>query len=195
MHECLYDCCAAVRQSLAEALFHASSQTSVAPLRELLRQENDPELRERSATVAKYARVALGRCGTRVSFRSPPGRGLLIVISADIDFVCNLAQCADERGLHLHQSHTAIDLIAIDARAQIVDPALCTAEDWDAFLEYLRELAECGEPDVTPLLLMNTTSQRAMEHPNEVLKPAGSLTLYGPGCTEQAMATLRDVLG
>ena len=150
------------------------------------------------------------------------GVGRLLVISNDIAFVCELQKLARNRGLLLFQGHTGTDLIGVPCLAQVVDPALCAPDEWASFLEYLRQCAEPDEPDTTPpgtpgdpvgcspspdewvevsgpdttpLLLVNTQSEWAIEHGGAIQKPYETVFCFAPGCEHEALRTLRGILG
>jgi len=153
IHGVLYDCSGAVRHSLARALFYAGDESSMEPLQRLIEQETRADLIDTSKMVYRYARAALGRCETRGNYYFPQGMPRILVISDEIDLVCDLLDVTDKYGAHLYQSHSAIDLIALgDVVAQIVDRNLCDSDDWAAYCEFLDEL---NEPQAMPLILID----------------------------------------
>ena len=203
IHACLLDCCAAVRSSLALALFEAGDQTSVGPLTELLRLESSPDMPGRLEAVRRFARAALGRCAGRGEIHSQPGRPLLLCLARDIELAAGLDDLAEEYGLHLFQSHTAIDVIAIPAVAQVVDLAACRPDEWAVFRGYLEELVavvpdlppdlELGAPDETPLLLMNCPdSGDGMDA--GLVKAKGTIFRFGTGCRDTVIQVIRQAL-
>jgi hypothetical protein len=115
--------------------------------------------------VQRFAWAALGCCAGRGEIHSQPGRPLLLCLARDIELAAGLDDLAEEYGLHLLQSHSAIDLIAIPAVAQVVDLAACRPDEWAVFRGYLEELValvpdlppdpELMAPDEPPLLLLN----------------------------------------
>jgi hypothetical protein len=201
IHACLLDCCAAVRSSLALALFQAGDEASVGPLTELLRLESSPEMPGRSKMVRRFAGAALGRCAARGNVQFPVGRPLLLCLATDAELAADLGDLAQEHGLHLHQSHTAIDLIALTPVVQVVDLTACRPEDWAAFRCYLEE-AETGRadtadepatPDGTPLLLMNCRESGDRMDAG-LAKPKGTVFRFGVGCRDMVLQVITHAL-
>lgn len=85
----------------------------------------------------------------------PEGKPLLLLFANDIELEADIHEFADSVGLHLVQSDTAIDLIALTAVAQVVDIEVCKPDDWQAVREYLAECEKGEMPDDTPLIFVN----------------------------------------
>ena len=201
IHACLLDCCAAVRSSLALALFQAGDESSVSPLTELLRLESSADMPGRSNTVRRCARAALGRCATRGEIHSQPGRPTLLSLGRDVDLAAGLDDLAKEHRLHHVQSHTATDLIGLPAVVQVVDPAVCRADEWATFRSYLEDLVavvpdlppESMAPDETPLLLLNCpASDDGMVA--GLAKPEGTVFRFGANATDTILHLLSQAL-
>lgn len=153
IHLVLCDCCAAVRLSLATALFYGGDQSSMEPLQRLIDQEQRPDLLDTSKMVYRAARAAFGRCETRGKYYFTAGMSRVLIITDEIDLVSDLLDVTDAHGIHLYQSHSALDLIVLgELAAAIVDRNLCDADDWSAYRDFLTEL-DCEQR--TPLILID----------------------------------------
>ena len=199
IHGCLLDCCAAVRLSLVEALFHAGDESSVRALDRLLKLEGDPTMLRRSNGTQRSARVARGRCAARGTYHFPRGQPILLCLANDFGLAVQLQALADELELHLYQSHCAIDLIALTSAVQVVDLRMCVADEWRAFRTYLEECqteVTDGEegpaiPDETPLILVNWRQDSEPCSDTDLAKPEGTVHLVGPGCADVVIETVR----
>jgi hypothetical protein len=165
----------------------------------LLDLESRPDMPARSTIVRRFARAAFGRCAARGDVQFAADRPLLLCLARDVELAAGLADLADEHALRLHQCHSAIDLIALTAVTQVVDPNLCRSEDWAAFRAYLRDVQRAAPDetdetahldDNTPLLLVNCC-EAANRMDAGLEKPTGTVFRFGPGCTDFVLTVLR----
>ncbi len=186
IHRVLFDCSAIVRDSLAQALFLAGDESSVAPLTELLRLETESDLIGRSEMVSRHARAAVGRCAARGGIRSAqPGKKRILVISSDCGLVCSVYDAAEGLDAEVVQSLSGIDLIGLPADLQVVEVDDIASDDWGAYLEYLKsldrmsgrdavldcpELLEAPTRDDTPMILLRSGTDIELFAGCEVLK-------------------------
>jgi hypothetical protein len=133
--------------------------------------------------------------------RFPVDRPLLLCLAEDIELAAGLGDLAEEHGLQLHQSHTAIDLVALASAVQVVDLNVCRAEDWEAFRAYLEACqadapcipAEPATPDKTPLLLLNCR-ETGDRMDVGLAKPKGTILRFGVGCRDMVLEAIRSAL-
>lgn len=171
LHRCLFDCSAAVRQSLAGALFFSGDDSSLEVLSRLLELEKD------SPAVRLRARAALERLAT--PFILPKQAPQVVIVLDQIMLVEELMQLAGREGFSLRHARPGTpDVIAFGAHVKIIDPLILGNQAWDDFCDYLAEVntpgGECpdnaGEataegaltPDDTPLIIIQ-------DHPGQRL--------------------------
>ncbi len=141
LYPALFDCCAAVRHSLAHALFYCGSEQSAHYLEKLL--EEEPE----SKTVREYAAAALQRCRMRSLAQLPAGKKVIMLVSKDIRLYIALQKIAEIEGAYLYMpQHNYSELIAWSSAAavQIVDRLLMGQDNWVAFCDYLDDVNQTG---------------------------------------------------
>jgi len=133
LHRCLFDCSAAVRQSLAGALFYGGEANSVEALTLLLDLEKD------SPAVRLRARAALERLSSPYTY--PDHCPHVVVVVDHILLVEKLMQLANREGFALrHARPDTPDVIAFGAHVKIIDPQVLGNQAWDDFCDYLAEV-------------------------------------------------------
>ncbi len=189
------DCCATVRQSLVSALFDAGSIDSVPWLEQIVANEKDTALLDRSPTVLSAARVALGRCITQGDYSLPLAAQRVLVISRNMALVGALQAVTDQYGAQLYQSHNATDLIAANAQVQIVNRHCCAAAEWSGYLNYLATLEKDSEVDATPLVIIDLNqSNPASSGEAQLRKPSGTVHYVSEWCTDVIVRIVDDAL-
>ncbi len=184
LYPALFDCCAAVRHSLAHALFYCGAEQSAHHLEKLLEQETESQL------VRDYSAAALKRCRMRGLKQLPEGKKVIMLVSKDVPLFIALQKLAEreEAYLYMPQSNYS-ELIAWSSATavQVVDRLLMGQDHWDAFCDYLDEVNQTGveypirdesgevlfeEPiyDHTPLIIIDANlrlSRGTLRDPNK----------------------------
>lgn len=187
IHTALFDCCAAVRHSLAHALFYCGSEQSAHFLEKLLEEETESKI------VCKYTTAALQRCRMRSLDQLPEGKKVIMLVSKDIQLYMALQKIAELEGAYLYMpQHNYSELIAWSSAAavQIVDRILMGQDNWNAFCDYLDDVNQTGveypvrdesgevlfeEPlyDHTPLIIIDANLSLTRQKLRNANKPIG----------------------
>jgi len=141
IYPALFDCCAAVRHSLAQALFYGGATQSTHHLEELLEEETDSKM------VREYTTAALERCRMRDLKHLPEGKKVIMLVTKDIELYIALQKLAESEDAYLYMpQHNYSELIAwsTSAAVQIVDRLLMGKDNWDAFCDYLEDVNQTG---------------------------------------------------
>jgi hypothetical protein len=165
LHRSLFDCSAAVRHSIAGALFMAGDESSIEYLTKLLEQEQD------SPAVRIRAQAALERMSS--PFSLPENVPQIVVVLDNLLLVEELMEMARREGAALrHARPDSPDIIAFSGHVKIIDRQLLGKNAWEDFCDYLAEvnndktdyptLDEIGElviethiRDDTPLIIVD----------------------------------------
>jgi len=184
LHTALFDCSAAVRLSLAHALFYCGSRQSAGYLEELIKEESESRL------VREYAGIALERCRMRGIDQLPEGKKVIMLVSKDIQLAITLQQLAEKEGACLYMpQYGYTELITWSSKAvvQIIDRWLMGHEGWNMLCDFLEEVNDTSveypikdddgevlfeEPtyDHTPLVITDwylEKSQKEFRHPDK----------------------------
>ncbi len=187
LYPALFDCCAAVRLSLAHALFYCGAEQSAQHLEKLLEKEAESKL------VSEYAAAALGRCRMRGLKQLPEGKKVVMLVSKDIQLSIALHKLAEREGAYLYvPQHNYSELIAWSSASvvQIIDRLLMGQENWEAFCDYLDDVNQTGveypirdesgevlfeEPlyDHTPLIIIDANLSGTRKKLRNANKPKG----------------------
>ena len=203
MHVALFDCSAAVRLSIAHALFNSGSRQSAVYLEKLLQEEKESKM------VREYAAVALERCRMRGVERLPEGKKVIMLIGKDIQLALALQELAEEKGalLYLPQyDYTEMIAWSSAAAVQVVDRWLMGQDSWNSFCDYLADVNETEteypirdesgevlmeEPiyDHTPLIITDWQMERSLKEFRDPDKPKDKL-FYIEGGNDYVVAQL-----
>lgn len=133
LHRSLFDCSAAVRHSIAGALFMAGDESSIEYLTNLLEQEQDsPAVRIRAqATLVKISSP----------FTLPENIPQIIVVLDNLLLVEELMETTWREGAALrHARPDSPDIIAFSGHVKIIDRQLLGKSAWKDFCDYLAEV-------------------------------------------------------
>ena len=137
IYEQLFDCCGAVRHSLASALYHAGDHSSVAVLERLVQEETDSKM------VHDVAEVAAMRCRQRgFGCKQVPLEGPAVaLVSQDINLAIELHRVAQETGwLLIFPEPDTSDLFAFPAAIRVVNRRALGIKGWDYYVWFQKEL-------------------------------------------------------
>jgi len=181
LHDTLFDCCAAVRHSLAYALFCGGSRRSAYYLGKLLEEESESKM------VRECALIGRERCLKREGTRYHNAQ-MVQLVSNDIDLAAAILAITELEGAKLVMpDHNYSELIAWSSTIKIVDRWLMGKESWDTYCSYLDDMNETKtnyplkdedgsilmeEPifDYTPLVIIDSClkeSMRVFKEPNK----------------------------
>jgi hypothetical protein len=184
LYPALFDCCAAVRHTLAHALFYCGAEQSAPHLEKLLAEETESKM------VREYTTVALERCRMRSLKQLPEGKKVIMLVSKNIQLYIALQKLAERECAYLYMpQHNYSELIAWSSASavQIIDRLLMGEDNWNAFCDYLEDVNQAGveypirdssgevlfeEPnyDHTPLIIIDANlraSREKLRNPNK----------------------------
>lgn len=141
VHKQLFDCNAAVRVSLAQALFYAGSAESVGVLEELLAQETASNM------VKNAASMALRRCRMRAEKPSAEfDDNTIILFTNELELVSKVFAIADNHSLKVRIPTDPVpEMLTTGGRLQIVDRVLLGKDKWDEYCRKVREIVNTEE--------------------------------------------------
>jgi len=183
LHEILFDCCAAVRDSISQALFHIGSPSSIPYLQALVDSEKDSEI------VLENAKAALVRCKMKENNYVQSDDRLIMLVSNRIDLAKVLLDVAEQTGCKLFiPEPNFTELIAWRSEVQIIDRWYMGEKSWNMFSEYLHEVNKLDkypikdengeilieEPmyDYTPLIIIDNNLRKSCEIFQSPFKPS-----------------------
>ena len=150
VHDALFDCCAAVRHSIAAILFYSGNDTSIPFLMRLLETEKE------SPIVKKTAEVALFRI--KPQYPSPK-EDTLAFASANINLAIKINDFCKENNKKIFFPETGSpDIIAIPFFVMIVDRNFIGKSAWEDYCEYSND----GDDD-TPVIIIDANLKQSME--------------------------------
>jgi len=150
VHVALFDCCAAVRHSIAAALFYSGNNTSIPFLMHLLETEKE------SPIVKKTAEVALFRIKPPYPF---PKGDTLAFASDNIDLAIEINDfCKENNKKIFFPEPDSPDIIAIPFFVMIVDRNFIGKSAWEDYCDYSKD----GEDD-TPVIIIDSNLKQSME--------------------------------
>ncbi|NLL86265.1 MAG: VWA domain-containing protein [Syntrophomonadaceae bacterium] len=133
LHQSLFDCSAAVRHSIAGALFLAGNQSSIPYLDRLLEQEEE--------SVAVRLRVKAALIRIQSPFVLPENVPQIVVVLDNLCLVEELMELAEKEEAQLrHARPGSPDIFAFSADVKIIDRPLLGEEAWEDFCAYLAEV-------------------------------------------------------
>gem|GEM_PF-670072 len=205
LHKLLFDCCAPVRMSIAEALFCAGNQSS-APFLQSLTVIDDE-----SAMVRRYAGIAFERCKVRGCTDVPQAGRRIFVVLQNIELVGTLLDVARDAGAHVFFGEPdSPDIIAVPSDIRVVDRNLLGEEAWNAYCSYLDEvnddaaypiLDETGEVLIreplredVPIIIVDSELPQSINKFTKPNKPEGCVHYISPWLPDLVVEKVREVL-
>lgn len=144
LHKSLFDCSAAVRHSIASALFLAGNESSVVHLQKLLEQEQE------SPAVRLRARAALERLASHDLIPDTEVPQVIVVLDNLLLVEKLMETAAGLGGVLRHARPRTRDIIDFIGFVKIIDHKLL---GWKAWKEFCQHLASV--PDDTPLIIVD----------------------------------------
>ena len=193
IHSVMFDCCAAVRHSIAEALIYCAHPDSIPYIESMLATESDYEI------IKKAAKAALLTCQSTLVNQVNDHEKLIMLVSPKIDLIEHLDKIASDTGgrLLIHRWDYS-RLIAWRSSVQVIDRDYMGKTEWEKYSDYLKDVnsfenypikADDGEilfekPDYehSPIILTDISIMRSEENYSEPMKP-GKVQFYIEGGT------------
>ena len=194
LHEVLFDCSAAVRDSITRALFQIGSPLSIPYLEALI------ERKKYSETVLENARTALARCRMKERVTVRPGERLIMLVSGRIDLARTLLDAAEKMGCSLYiPEPDCTELLVWKSEVQVIDRFYMGEEAWEMLCDFLEDVnkdspddyplrGEDGEIlleeplyDTTLIIIIDSNITKSRRMFPDPLKPSGSQVFWVEG--------------
>ena len=175
VHVALFDCCAAVRHSIAAGLFYSGNDTSIPFLMRLLETEKE------SPIVKKTAEVALFRIKPQYPF---PREDALVFASDNINLAIEINDfCKENNKKIFFPEPGSPDIIAIPFFVMVVDRNFIGKSAWEDYCNYSND-------DDTPVIIIDSNLKKSME--KYPVRPAhDNVFLIEQWCESELMITLK----
>ena len=148
VHVALFDCCAAVRHSIAAGLFYGGNDTSIPFLTHLLETEKE------SPIVKKTAEVAFFRIKPQYPF---PKEDTLVFASDNINLAIEINDFCQENNKKIFFPESGSpDIIAIPFFVMVVDRNFIGKSAWEDYCDYSND-------DDTPVIIIDSNLKQSME--------------------------------
>jgi len=148
VHDALFDCCAAVRHSIAAGLFYGGNDTSIPFLMRLLETEKE------SPIVKKTAEVAFFRIKPQYPF---PKEDTLVFASDNINLAIEINDfCKENNKKIFFPEPSSPDIIAIPFFVLLVDRNFIGKSAWEDYCDYSND-------DDTPVIIIDSNLKQSME--------------------------------
>lgn len=148
VHDALFDCCAAVRHSIAGVLFYGGNDTSIPFLMRLLETEKESKI------VKKTAEVALFRTKPQYPF---PKEDTLVFASDNINLAIEVNNfCKENNKKIFFPEPDSPDIIAIPFFVLVVDRNFIGKSAWEDYCDYSKD-------DNTPVIIIDSRLKQSME--------------------------------
>ena len=148
VHDALFDCCAAVRYSIAAVLFYGGNDTSIPFLMRLLETEKE------SPIVKKTAEVALFRIKPQYPF---PREDTLAFASDNINLAIEINDfCQENNKKIFFPEPGSPDIIAVPFFVMVVDRNYIDKSAWEDYCDYSND-------DDTPVIIIDPNVRQSME--------------------------------
>jgi hypothetical protein len=148
VHDALFDCCAAVRHSIATVLFYSGNDTSIPFLMRLLETEKE------SPIVKKTAEVALFRIKPQYPF---PKGDTLAFASDNINLAIEINDfCKENNKKIFFPEPGSPDIVAIPFFVMIVDRNFIGKSAWEDYCDY-------SNYDNTTVIIIDSNLKQSME--------------------------------
>jgi len=180
VHDALFDCCAAVRHSIAGVLFYGGNDTSIPFLMRLLETEKESEI------VKKTAEVALFRIKPQYPF---PREDTLAFASDNINLAIEINDfCKENNKKIFFPEPGSPDIVAIPFFVMVVDRHFIGKSTWEDYCEYSND----GDDD-TPVIIIDNDLKRSME--KYPIRPKHeNVFLIEQWCESVLMVTLKGLV-
>jgi|GEM_PF-914665 len=200
IHKALFDCSAAVRNSLAQALFFVGGPESVPVLERLLNTDSESKM------VTSSAKVTLARCKMRASLLGGTDPKVVMVVSPDLELISELLEISSKHSFRLFVPDPPFnELVTVRSAAHVIDRWYMGKEVWESYCGYLDNVAvgrsQHGPTaasqmallpdsvlDDTPLVITDWRMDRSMSEFRSPNKPKESVFFVSGGSTD--MVTL-----
>ena len=148
VHDALFDCCAAVRHSIAAVLFYSGNDTSIPFLMRLLETEKESPIVKKTAEVALY----------RIKPQYPsPKEDTLAFASANISLAIEINDfCKENNKKIFFPEPDSPDIIAIPFFVMVVDRNFIGKSAWEDYCDYSND-------DDTPVIIIDSNLKQSME--------------------------------
>ena len=148
VHDALFDCCAAVRHSIAGVLFYSGNDTSVPFLMRLLETEKESKI------VKKTAEVALFRIKPQYPF---PREDTLAFASDNINLAIEINDfCRENNKKIFFPESGSPDIVAVPFFVMVVDRNFIGKSAWEDYCDYSND-------DNTPVIIIDSNLKKSME--------------------------------
>ena len=178
VHVALFDCCAAVRHSIAAGLFYSGNDTSIPFLMRLLETEKE------SPIVKKTAEVALFRIKPQYPF---PREDTLVFASDNINLAIEINDfCKENNKKIFFPVPGSPDIIAIPFFVMVVDRNYIGKSAWEDYCNYSND-------DDTPVIIIDSNLKKSME--KYPVRPAhDNVFLIEQWCESELRVTLKGLV-
>ncbi len=158
LHTSLFDCCAAVRYSVAKALFYAANEDSIPFLEKIFLVEKE------SKVVRKAVEVALLKIKKEIPSQKR-SEDIIHFAANNIDLAISLHDFCQRNNKNLFfPNPKSPDIIAIDCLVLIVDRYYIDTAIWESYYDFCKE----GEID-TPVIIVDNNLEESLGE--KFLKP------------------------
>ena len=148
VHDALFDCCAAVRHSIAGVLFYSGNDTSIPFLMRLLETEKESKI------VKKTAEVALFRIKPQYPF---PKEDTLVFASDNINLAIEVNDfCKENNKKIFFPEPGSPDIVAVPFFVMAVDRNYIGKSAWEDYCDYSND-------DDTPVIIIDSNLKKSME--------------------------------
>ena len=148
VHDALFDCCAAVRHSIAGVLFYSGNDTSVPFLMRLLETEKESKI------VKKTAEVALFRIKPQYPF---PREDTLAFASDNINLAIEINYfCRENNKKIFFPESGSPDIVAVPFFVMVVDRNFIGKSAWEDYCDYSND-------DNAPVIIIDSNLKKSME--------------------------------
>jgi hypothetical protein len=148
VHDALFDCCAAVRHSIAGVLFYSGNDTSIPFLMRLLETEKESKI------VKKTAEVALFRIKPQYPF---PREDTLVFASDNINLAIEINDfCKENNKKIFFPESGSPDIVAVPFFVMVVDRNFIGKSAWEDYCDYSND-------DDAPVIIIDSNLKKSME--------------------------------
>jgi hypothetical protein len=140
IHSVMFDCCAAVRLSIAEALIHCAHPASIPYIESLLATVQDSEL------IKRAAKAALITCRSVLINQIGDEEKLIMLVSPNPELIEYMDKIANDTGGRLVINRWDYSrLIAWRSHVQVIDRDYMGKEEWEMYVDFLRDVNQIEE--------------------------------------------------
>lgn len=178
VHDALFDCCAAVRHSIAGVLFYSGNDTSIPFLMRLLDTEKESKI------VKKTAEVALFRIKPQYPF---PKEDTLVFASDSINLAIEVNNfCKENNKKIFFPEPGSPDIVAMPFFVMVVDRNYIGKSAWKDYCDYSKD-------DDTPVIIIDSNLKKSMEKYS--VRPAhNNVFLIEQWCESVVMEKLKGLV-